>query len=124
MMAKIQTRQAKPSKSWSVHEAIRQTEEEIPKRASGVSSRKPLVLSEEKLLKLAQKYFAENQKSLRKKYHGKYIAIWNNKVIDSDRDFSKLATRVYKLYGYQTIYMPLIDGKKSVMKIPSPRVGF
>lgn len=73
-------------------------------------------------LELGKKYFEENKKSLLKKYKNKYIAILNNEVIASAKDFSKLAQRVYKKYGYQTIYMPLVLEEKKVVRIPSPRI--
>jgi len=124
-VAKTQARLVEQTKFLSsVREAIRQMEDEMANKAGGARSKRPEILSEERLLRSAKKYYKKNQKNLLKKYRGKYIAIWNNKVIDSDRDFSRLAARVYKVYGYQTIYMPLVDGKKSVMKIPSPRAGF
>ncbi len=71
---------------------------------------------------LGKKYFETNKKDLLKKYQNKYIAILNNKVIGSDRDFSKLARGVYKKYGYQTIYMPFVEIEERVVKIPSPRI--
>lgn len=74
------------------------------------------------VLELAQKYYEENIESLLRKYEGKYIAILNNKVIGSGKDFSKLAQRVYRKYGYQTIYMPFVEAKKKIVKIPSPRI--
>lgn len=74
------------------------------------------------ILELSKKYFEENKASLLKKYKGKYIAILNNRVIGSDKDFSKLAQRVYKKYGYQTVYMPFVEVKKKIFKIPSPRI--
>lgn len=74
------------------------------------------------VLELAQKYYKENIESLLRKYEGKYIAILNNKVIGSGKDFSKLAQRVYRKYGYQTIYMPFVEAKKKIVKIPSPRI--
>ena len=74
------------------------------------------------VLELAKKYYENHKQSLLRKYKGKYIAILNNKVVGSDKDFSKLAQRVYKKYGYQTIYMPFVEAKKKIVKIPSPRV--
>ncbi|GEM_PF-1919196 len=83
---------------------------------------KLFILAEEEILRLAKRYYEENKETLLEKYKGKYIAIHNNKVIGSDKDFSKLAQRVYKKYGYQTIYMPFVDAKEKVVKIPSPRI--
>lgn len=75
-----------------------------------------------KILELSKKYFEENKASLLKKYKGKYIAILNNRVIGSGKDFSKLAQKVYDKYGYQTVYMPFVEVKKKIFKIPSPRI--
>ena len=74
------------------------------------------------ILELAKKFYLTHKETLLKKYRGKYIAILNNKVIGSDKDFSKLAQRVYAKYGYQTIYMPFVDIKEKVVKVPSPEI--
>jgi hypothetical protein len=63
-----------------------------------------------------------NKGKLLEAYKGKYIAILNNKVIGSDKDFSKLAQRVYRKFGYQTIYMPFVEKKEEVIRIPAPRI--
>lgn len=83
---------------------------------------KPVIPEDINVLELAQKYYEENIESLLRKYEGKYIAILNNKVIGSGKDFSKLAQRAYRKYGYQTIYMPFVEAKKKIVKIPSPRI--
>jgi len=80
------------------------------------------VPSQENVLELSKKYYQEHKESLLKKYKGKYIAILNNKVIGSGRNFSKLAQRVYKKYGYQTIYIPFVDAKEKVVRIPSKKI--
>jgi len=92
------------------------------KKTAELTESKPFVLPEHEILIMAKKYYVENREALLKKYQGKYIAIFNNKVIDSGKNFSKLATRVYKNYGYQTIYMPFVTAKEKVVKIPSPRI--
>ena len=76
------------------------------------------------ILEMAKKFYLDQKEKLLKKYNGKYIAILNNKVIGSNKDFSNLAQKVYAKYGYQTIYMPFVDVKGKVVKIPSPRVKF
>lgn len=76
-----------------------------------------------KVLELGKRYFEANKKDLLKKYQNKYIAILNDKVVGSDKDFSKLAERIYKKFGYQTIYMPFVSEQKRIVKIPSPRIG-
>jgi len=74
------------------------------------------------VLELAQNYYKTHRESLLRKYEGKYIAILNNKVIGSGKDFSNLAQRVYKKYGYQTIYMPFVVAKERILIIPSPTI--
>jgi hypothetical protein len=87
-----------------------------------VEVEKPVIPEDINMLELAQKYYEEHRESLLRKYEGRYIAILNNKVIGSGKNFSKLAQRVYKKYGYQTIYMPFVEAKKKIVKIPSPRI--
>lgn len=83
---------------------------------------KPFIPEDINVLELAQKYYEEHKESLLRKHEGKYIAILNNKLIGSDQDFPKLAQRVYRKYGYQTIYMPFVEAKKKIVKIPSPKI--
>jgi len=83
---------------------------------------KPVILKDINVLELSQKYYKEHRENLLRQYKGKYIAILDNKVVGSGKDFSKLAQRVYKKYGYQTIYMPFVDIKEKVVRIPSPRI--
>lgn len=74
------------------------------------------------MFEMSKEYYKENKNELLKIYKGKYIAIIGKEVIDSDKDFSKLAQRIYKKYGYQTIYMPFVEEKEEIVKIPSPSV--
>lgn len=97
-------------------------EELFKKKTEELEIEKPLIPEDKNLLELAKKYYEEHKETLLRKYGGKYIAIFNNKVVGSDRDFSKLAKRIYKKYGYQTIYMPFVEAKKKIFKIPSPRI--
>ena len=45
-------------------------------------------------------YFEASRAELSKHYEGKFIAIKNKVVVDSDSEFSPLADRVYNKYGY------------------------
>ena len=92
------------------------------KKTEELEAEKPVILEDVKVLELAQRYYETHKESLLKKYGGKYIAILNNRVVGSDKDFSKLAQSIYKKYGYQTIYMPFVEAKRKVVKIPSPRI--
>lgn len=71
----------------------------------------------------AKRYFQENRAQILEKYRGNFIAIFDNTVVDHDRNFSELAKRVYEKFGYQTIYIPFVESEPAVLRIPSPRVG-
>jgi uncharacterized protein DUF5678 len=45
---------------------------------------------------------------LLEKYEGKYVAILNGKVVDSDADKRALAQRLYREFGYQPVYVQLV----------------
>lgn len=92
------------------------------KKTEELEAEREIPADDKTILGLGKKYFEANKKDLLKKYQNKYIAILNNRVMGSDKDFSKLAGRVYKKFGYQTIYMPLVSEQKKIVKIPSPRI--
>jgi len=92
------------------------------KKTEEIEAEKEILPDDKTVLELGKKYFEVNKKDLLKKHKDRYIAIFNNKVVGSDKDFSKLAQRVYKKFGYQTIYMPLVSEQKRIVKIPSPRI--
>ncbi|MBO3840165.1 MAG: hypothetical protein QXU09_02020 [Thermoproteota archaeon] len=52
---------------------------------------------------------------------GKYVAVLNGRVIDSDYDKLKLVERTYKKYGYSPIFFGFV-GQKRVIEIPSPEL--
>ena len=112
-------KQPKQSKRFSRLDLIKQTEKERDSEEVEVEKSIP---SQENVLELSKKYYERHKENLLKKYKGKYIAILNNKVIGSGKDFSRLAQRVYSKYGYQTIYMPFVDVREKVVRIPSPRI--
>ena len=98
-----------------IEDLFRETTEEL-------EGEKLIIPEDATMLDIAKKYFIKHKESILKKYKGKYIAILNNKIIGSGKDFSKLAERMYKKFGYQTIYMPFVSTQKRVVRIPSPRV--
>jgi hypothetical protein len=67
----------------------------------------------------AKEYFERNKEALALKYEGKYVAILNSQVVDSDSDFSALAERVYKKHGYISIYMPFVAKKTQIRRFVS-----
>ncbi len=64
-------------------------------------------------------YFQENRAQIQRAFGDKFVAIWENTILDSDEDFSKLANRVYGQYGYLPIYMPFV-GRELKLEFPSP----
>jgi hypothetical protein len=76
--------------------------------------------SEEELLDSWDRYLAEHWDELAAQYKGKYVAIWNNSVYDSDKDLTALAERVYAALGYRPIFMPYIGDKEQVYEFTSP----
>ena len=69
----------------------------------------------------SRSFYEANWESLLRQYEGKYVAILDQRVIDSDVDFSRLAERVFKRVGYRDIYMPKVQRKAKVVSIPSPQ---
>jgi hypothetical protein len=70
----------------------------------------------------AKRYFEENKPELLKRYQGMFIAILDDSVVDCDKEFCRLAERVYERFGYQTVFMPLVQERREPVRIPSPRV--
>jgi len=56
-------------------------------------------------------------------YEGKYVAVLNGQVVDSDIDERALVQRVYQKFGYKPIYVPLVtSGSLPVYRLVSPQV--
>jgi|SRR5262249_49842986 len=59
---------------------------------------------------------------LLERYQGKYVAILNGKVVDSDADKRTLAQRLYRQFGYQPIYVQLVTAiSLLIYRMGSPR---
>ncbi len=76
--------------------------------------------SEKELLESWDRYLEEHWDELEAKYKGKYVAIWEGIVYDSDADLAALAKRVYLTLGYRPIFMPYIGKRRSVAEFFSP----
>ena len=57
-------------------------------------------------------YYRSHLHQLLKEYAGKYVAIIDKVVVDSDSDFSPLAKRVYEKHGYRDILMTRVEPEK------------
>lgn len=73
------------------------------------------------LFETEKRFLAQNWGPLKTMYHRRYVAILGESVLDSDSDFSALADRVFRKFGYQRIFMPFIEEPERVYEIRSPR---
>jgi hypothetical protein len=55
-----------------------------------------------------QRAFVRMLPALLAKYRGKFVAVHDEQVVDSDDDLIALALRVYAKHGYVPIYMDLV----------------
>ena len=101
-------------------EVITFPEEMTFKGNTGEFDLKLFIPSEKDIFDISKEYYKKNKNDLLKKYKAKHIAIIGKKVVDSDKEFSKLIKRVYKKYGYKNIFMPYVDKKEKIAIIPSP----
>jgi len=77
--------------------------------------------SEKELMESWERYLAEHWDELEAKYNGKYVAIYEGIVYDSDADLATLAKRVYSTLGYRPIFMPYIGKREGVAEFLSPK---
>lgn len=55
-------------------------------------------------------------------YENKFVAVFRERIVDSDENKGKLAKRVYGKYGYVPIYIGKVQRKRRIVEIPSPIV--
>jgi len=65
-------------------------------------------------------FFEQHREELLQKHEGRFIAIVDDKVVDSDVDRIALAHRIYEKHGYKAIYMPKVERTPRVVRIPTP----
>jgi len=70
--------------------------------------------TEDELLLSWEQYWEKHKDELFAKYKGKYVAICNDEVYDSDEDLTALAQRVYEALGYRPIFMPYVGEEKQI----------
>ena len=58
---------------------------------------------------------------LQAKYRGRYVAIHNGQVVDSDTDDIVLVQRVHGQVGYVPIHVGLVSDSPSLVRIPHYR---
>ena len=103
----------------SLTEIVKQTERSA-KRSHDADSH--LLLFEGPTFEESIAFFNQNFDNFLNQYEGDYIAILDSIVVDSDKDWSLLAQRVYDKYGYLDIFMPRVERSSHIARIPSPRL--
>lgn len=59
-----------------------------------------------------QKWFIDNFEDILKKYRGKFVAVWNQRVIDAEEDLEKLSKTVKeKTKGARSAYVRYVSEK-------------
>ena len=66
--------------------------------------------------------FEQMEPSLLATHQGKYVAIRNRQLIDSDENKMTLIKRVYEESGYGPVYVHKVGEPSRVAKLASPRV--
>jgi len=66
-------------------------------------------------------WFHKHRPKLLRRYRGEYVAIVEAAVVDHDRDFGALASRVFARFGNRNVYMPRIQAGEATARIRSPR---
>jgi len=57
-----------------------------------------------------QKWYIENFKSILREYRDKFVAIWNQRIIDADTDLEKLSKSVKgKIHGAKGVYVGYVS---------------
>ncbi|MCD6564278.1 MAG: hypothetical protein J7K23_10265 [Thermoproteales archaeon] len=56
------------------------------------------------------------------RYRGRYIAVYQGKIVGIGEEKGELARKVYKKYGYVPIYIGKISREDIHIKVPSPEL--
>jgi len=68
----------------------------------------------------SMRWYERNRGKLLRRYRGEYVAIRGGRVIDHDRDFHVLASRVFARLGPVPVFMPKVTAEARVVHLPSP----
>lgn len=64
-------------------------------------------------------WYGANRARLERRYHGEYVAIVEQLVVDHDVAFDALARRVFDRFGARSIFMPRVGRER--VRVRSPR---
>jgi hypothetical protein len=68
------------------------------------------------------RWYERNRERVTRAHGGEYVAIVGAKVIDHDRDFERLAKRVFARTGVRNVFMPHVSIAEPIVPVRSPRV--
>ncbi len=71
----------------------------------------------------SMRWFEANRARLLRRYRDQYVAILGGRVIDHDRDFDRLARRVFSRVGNRPVCIPKVTPAERVVRVPSPRLA-
>ncbi len=54
------------------------------------------------------------------KYCGKYVAVYNGKIVSYNKNRVKLAIKAYNSIGYVPVYIGKVENEKETVELPSP----
>lgn len=100
-----------------VDKALRRAEEILLRIKRHQAEETPATLAS---FERSWRFYYENFEALYQTYAGKYIALIDEQVVDSDTSFHELATRVYTKYGVRDMFMPKVERERTV-RVSGPR---
>lgn len=68
-----------------------------------------------------QDWYEANREKLLERYEGEYLVIVGQRVVDHDRDFGRLAGRVFHRMGRQPLFVPKCTGGDRRIAVATPR---
>lgn len=68
-------------------------------------------------------YFENRKRELQMQYGDAFVAIWEERIVDSDSDRVRLAERVYQKYGSVPVYIDQPSGSPARFYVSSPVLG-
>lgn len=66
-------------------------------------------------------WYETHREHLLERYRDEYVAIVEREVVDHDREFEALATRVFDRLGVRSIFMPRVTEGPERARVRSPR---
>jgi plasmid stability protein len=89
--------------------------------AQSLSSEREQPAAAEDDLRDSMEWYEHNREQLSGRFRGEYVAILDDTVIDHDKDFASLATRVFGRVGIRPVFMPRVMGGAEQARVRSPR---